>query len=192
MYSIIKRIIITIVCHILYRVKYENLEVLENVDRCLICPNHSIIFDPIYIYPKVDNLFIMAKSEIFKYKFIAKFLEFYNIFPIKRGQNDIRGIKHTIELFKENKKIRFLMFPEGGILENNENIRKVKDGAVYIACTVDVPVVPVYVTVSPKLFSRVTVNFGNPIKYDKDLYKDREKLKETSKQLLDTIYDLKT
>lgn len=61
----IKMAINVIICHLLFRVQYQNLTELENLNRCVICPNHTSIFDPFFIYPKTDNLHIMAKSEIF-------------------------------------------------------------------------------------------------------------------------------
>ena len=70
MYKLIRKIIIALSCHILFRVKYENEEVLEKIDKCLICPNHSRVFDPMFLLPKVDNMYSMAKSELFKHKLV--------------------------------------------------------------------------------------------------------------------------
>lgn len=64
------------VCRILFRVKYENLDVLNKYDKCLICPNHSRIFDPVFLYPKIDNMYSVAKSELFKNKFVSNFLSY--------------------------------------------------------------------------------------------------------------------
>ena len=44
MYKIITQIIIWLSCHIFFKVEYENLEILEKYEKCLICPNHSISF----------------------------------------------------------------------------------------------------------------------------------------------------
>ena len=55
--------------HILYRTKYTNLDKLNKFDKCLICPNHSHMFDACFIYAKTDNLSIMAKAELFNNKF---------------------------------------------------------------------------------------------------------------------------
>ena len=66
MYKIIKNIIIAFVCHFLFHVKYENLEILDQYDQCLICPNHSRIFDPVFLFPKINNMYSVAKSEAFQ------------------------------------------------------------------------------------------------------------------------------
>ena len=36
MYKLIKNIIIAFVCHFLFHVKYENLDILDKYDKCLI------------------------------------------------------------------------------------------------------------------------------------------------------------
>ena len=40
--------------HVFFRVKYINAEKLQNVDKCVICPNHSHSFDPFWVRFKVD------------------------------------------------------------------------------------------------------------------------------------------
>ena len=45
-----------LLCHFIYRVRYENKEKLQNVPRCVVCPNHTTIYDPF--------LFIMHKNGI--------------------------------------------------------------------------------------------------------------------------------
>lgn len=191
MFTIMKKIVNGLVCHLLYHVKYENIEMLEQYERCIICPSHSNILDPCFLFTKTDPLYIMAKSEIFKNKVIAKILYHYHVFPIKREKNDVKGIKTVIELFEQNEKIKLLMFPEGGILKNNTIIRKVKNGAVYLAATLNVPIIPVYITSGPKLFSKVSVKIGEPMLIEKEVLDDKELMKCKSKQLIDTIYDMK-
>ena len=56
MYKLIGKIITFISCKILFRVKYKNLEILKSYDKCMVCPNHSRIFDPIFLHPKIDNM----------------------------------------------------------------------------------------------------------------------------------------
>lgn len=94
------------VCRILFRVKYENLNVLNKYDKCLICPNHSRIFDPVFLYPKIDNMYSIAKSELFKNKFVSNFLSYCNAIPIKRNGKDFAGTMRILRLLKKHDKIR--------------------------------------------------------------------------------------
>ena len=190
MYSTIRKIIIFIVCKILFRVEYQNEENLEKYDKCLICPNHSRIYDPVFIYPKIENIYGMAKSELFKHKLVENFLKYHNIFPVDREKTDTKSLRKALKLLKDNENIRFLIFPEGKVLKDKKQRGVVKNGAVYIAAMAKVPIIPIYITARPKYFSKVVVKFGKPIFYDKLQLKDKSKIEEASKQLLKEIYTM--
>ncbi len=190
MYSITRKIIIFIVCKVLFRVEYENEEVLKKYDKCLICPNHSRIYDPIFIYPKISYMYGMAKSELFEHKLLAHFLNYHNIFPVDRNNTDVNSLRKALKLLKHKDKIKLLIFPEGKVLKHKEERGIVKNGAVYIATMANVPIIPIHITERPKYFSKVTVKFGEPIFYDKLQLKDKSKIIDTSKQLLKEIYNL--
>lgn len=189
MYAITRKIIINLVCKVLFRVKYENLEVLKNTDKCLICPNHSRIYDPIYLYPKVDNMYSMAKSELFKYRFLSHFLTYHNVFPVDREKTDAGSLRKAIKLLKSNDKIKLLIFPEGKVIKNKKQLGEVRNGAVYISALSGVPIIPVYITPRPNYFSKVTVKFGEPVYYNKEKLKDKCEIKNESKRLLKHIYE---
>lgn len=190
MYDKTRKLIIGIVCHFLFRVKYENIEVLEKFNKCLICPNHSRIFDPIFLFPKVDNMYSMAKSELFEHKVLGDFLEYHHVFPIDRERVDVSGVKKAIRLLKNNDKIKLLIFPEGRVLKDKKERGQIKNGAMYIASMLEIPIIPVYITARPKYFSRVIVKFGEPIFTSKQNLKDKEKIKSESIKLMEKIYNL--
>ena len=190
MYYITRKIIIGISCHLLFRVKYENVEVLKKFDKCLICPNHSRVFDPIFLFPKVDNMYGLAKSELFKNRILKHFLEYHNAFPVDRERADASIIKKAIRLLKRNDKIKLLIFPEGRVLKDKKERGEIKDGAVYIGAMANVPIIPVYITARPRFFSKVTVKFGEPLYTNKEDLKDKEKIKARSKKLMTEIYSM--
>lgn len=190
MYFIIRKVIIFIVCKILFRVEYRNEEILEKYDKCLICPNHSRIYDPIFIYPKISNMYGMAKSELFKHKLLANFLEFHNIFPVDRENIDAKSLRKALKLLKNNNEIKLLIFPEGKVLKDKKERGIIKNGAVYIGAMANVPIIPIYITARPRYFSKVVVKFGKPIFYNKLQLKDKNKIIDASKQLLKEIYNL--
>lgn len=191
MYKIIRGMIRFIVCYVLFRVQYENLEVLGKHEKCMICPNHSRIFDPIFLYPKIENMYSVAKAELFNNKIIAHFLKYHHAIPIKRNANDVHGMKKIIQILKQKQKIRLLIFPEGGVFKENYrgNKRKTKNGAVYISAHTNVPIIPVHITVRPKFFSKVMVSFGEPIFPNLEVLEDRNLLREESKKLMNCIYE---
>lgn len=179
-------------CHFLYKVRYTGLENLEGIEQCLICPNHSNVFDPFFIYPISSHLYIMAKAELFKHKLLARILKHYHVFPVDRTKKEPKSLFYSLEIFETHEPRQLLIFPEGGVLKTEEEIgKKIRNGATFIAAQVDVPIIPVYITRRPKLFSKIDVVFGKPFSVSKELLKDKQKLKNKSKELIDTIYQLK-
>lgn len=187
---IVKAIINFLFTHFLYRTKYTNLDKLNKFDKCLICPNHSDRFDPFFIYARTNNLSIMAKAELFENKILAAFYKYFDVFPIRRGEHDTRSLLHAIKLFRKVEKRKLLIYIEGERMHADEERGTAKAGPVFIAAEAGVPIVPVYVTKNPKMFSKVKVNFGEAIYIDKSRIKDKEYVKNESQKLLDTIYDL--
>ena len=177
--------------HLLFRVKYVNLENLNKIEKGVVCPNHSCIFDPFWVYFKVENMWIMAKAELFKNKILAKIYKAYNVFPIKRGQKDASSLLHSINVIEENDKAKLLIFPEGTRIKKDKERGRAKVGPVFIASKANVPIIPVHITKNPKLFSRVTVVFGEPIDVPNNIHEDKKEMQNYSDMLLDKIYELK-
>ena len=75
-------------------------------------------------YPKIENMYSVAKSELFRNKFVANFLTYHKAIPIEREKKDIKGTKQILKLLKEHNNIRFLIFPECGIYEDNYKYNK--------------------------------------------------------------------
>ena len=187
-----KQVVNFICCHLLFRVRYHHLENLTTTSRCVIAPNHSSIFDPFFIYPKTSNLFIMAKSELFHYRLLGKLLSHYQVFPVNRNKRDPGSLLYAISLFANpTEEKQLLLFTEGGVLKKEEEIgKRIRNGAVYISAESQVPVLPVYITRRPHLFSRVDVVFGESYLIDHALVKDKSMIKEKSKELVERIYQL--
>ena len=104
MRAIIRFFINIIFCKIFYRVKFYGKENVRNLDKCLICPNHSNTVEPAWIYSNNKHLCIMAKAELFENKFLAKLYKHFGVFPIRRGEKDVKSILHAINLFKDIEK----------------------------------------------------------------------------------------
>lgn len=191
MYKIMKTLVKGLCCHFVYRVKYIGLEKIDNSKKYIICPNHSNVLDPTFIFPIVDNLSIMAKSEIFKYRILAKIFTRYRVFPVNRKKRDVKSTLHAIECLNLEENSKFLMFPEGRILKKKEDLRnKVKNGAVYISAETGVPILPVFITRRPHLFQRVYVVIGDTIKIPEEIKDDKSKIREYSKKMINIVYDL--
>lgn len=191
MYKIMKKLVKIVCCNIIYRVKYIGLEKIDNDKKYVICPNHSNILDPTFIFPIVDNLSIMAKSEIFKNKLAAKILKRYRVFPVNRKERDVKSTLHAIECLNLENNSKLLIFPEGGIIKDSKEIRKkVKNGAVYISAKSGVEILQIFITRRPHIFQKVYVIIGDSINITKEIRHDKEKIKEYSTKMINNIYDL--
>lgn len=180
-----------ILCHLLYRVQYENVEQIKKLNRCVICPNHTSIIDPFWIYEKADNLYIMAKAELFKNKLLGAILKHYNVFPVDRGKVDVKSTLMATNIFEKNSgNVQFLIFPEGKVIQNEEEIGRVKNGAVFVAATAGVPILPVHISRNIKKFHKVTIKFGEPIEINKEVLESKEKLQAQSKEIIKSIYKM--
>ena len=179
-------------CKVLNKVNYTNIEILDKLDNCIICPNHSRVFDPIYVFPieQEENIYVMAKSELFNYRFFRWLFNKYNVFPINREKTDPRSLLKSLNIFKENNKAKLIIFPEGRVIKEDSEIKKhYKKGPVFIAAHTNIPILPVYITRRPKLFQKIDVIFGEPIYITKDDLKGKTEM--YSEELIKTIYDLK-
>lgn len=190
MISLVKLFFKIFLCKIFYRVNFINKEKEEKFDRCIICPNHSNTVEPAWIYSKTKNICIMAKAELFNNKFIGALLKYFNVFPIRRGEHDVRSLIHAINLFKNVDKRKLLIFPEGERIKASEKRGVAKVGPAYIAYKADVPIIPVYITKNAKLFSKVNIIYGDPLYVTKEMALDKEKLKAFSEELLNKCYSL--
>lgn len=187
-----KHFVNLVCCHFLYHVHYKDLESLQKYEQCLICPNHSNIFDPFFIYPVSHNLSIMAKAELFRYKLLGKLLKHYHVFPVDRTKKDPGSLFHALEIFHTKEPRQLLIFPEGGVIKTEEQVgKKVRNGATFIAAKLQIPIVPVFITRRPKLFSKVEVIFGNPFFINPSVLEDKSNLKIKSKEIIQKIYELK-
>ncbi len=179
-------------CKFLYRVEYRNEEYLDEYETYLICPNHSNIFDPFFVLPRKyeKDIHVVAKKELFKHFWFRWIAKQYNVFSIDRENVDVRSMLNTINVFKEDKKAKLILFPEGKVVKEKEELGKVyKKGATFIAMHMDKPIVPVHITWRPRLFGKVVVAFGKPYTIDNSS-KSKQYMEENTKKLIDTIYSI--
>ena len=178
-------------CSFFYRVKYHNAEVLDKYNTYLICPSHSCVFDPAFVFPtKYEfDVHVMAKSELFKHASFRWLANRYNAFAIDRENVDVKSLLQSIDVFKKNENAKLIMFPEGKIIKNEEEVGTVyKKGAAFIASHMEKAIIPVYISRRPKFFQKVHVYFGEPFMINELGTKN---LDDISKKLIKSIYALK-
>ena len=116
-------------------------------------------------------------------KYIAKKT---HVLPVNRGGHDTTTIKESIKILKNNHAL--VIFPEGtrkGIEKN----KKLHKGAVVIADSLGVPIIPVGINSKFKLFSKVKVNYGKPIEFESKKLNKNE-IEEKTEELKEIIINL--
>lgn len=191
--KLLSRVIKFFICKFLYRVEYHNIEVLDKYPTYLICPNHSCVLDPVFVFPtKYDgDIYIVAKQELFKHASFRWLAKRYNVFAIDRENVDVRSMLKSLAIFKENDKAKLIIFPEGKVVSDEEEVGKVyKKGATFVASHINKPIIPVYITRKPVFFHKVDVVYGEPYMIGTENGKGK-KLDNISVELINKIYSLK-
>lgn len=153
-------------CKTYYKVEYIGLENIERNDGFIIAPNHITEFDPLLIAMASKRLFYyIGKYELFKNPILAKAITGLNGFPVMRGKGDMRAINYAVELIRRGEVL--CIFPEG-TRSVDGTPKTAKSGVGYIARHSKCDVIPtaIYMENKDKKGSKVTVKFGEPIRYD--------------------------
>ena len=172
---------------IVFRVKCVGQENIQNKGAYIICANHTSNWDaPILVSNLKRKVYVMAKAELFKNKFIKWFGDKCCVFPEKRGMRDIESIKYSLKLLKDGEIL--VIFPEGtrkGLEKNG----KAQNGVAYMAIRTGVPVIPVGIQGEMKPFRKVKLNIGEPLDFSqyKSNKPEKEILDKVSKEIMDNI-----
>ena len=179
-----------VLCKTFFRVKFEGRENVDFSKRYVFVANHVSAIDAMLIYTDIQDLGIMAKAELFKNKLFAKVLSSQGVFPIERGKKDFGHVYHAVKIITKHDK-NLLIFPEGTRKSNSKGV-KAKHGAVYIAATADVQIVPMHITEKIRLFRKIRIVYGKPIelKVDYENIKDKKLLAEETERIMNIVYSM--
>lgn len=172
---------------VVFRVEKIGEENIKEKGAYLICANHRSNWDaPILVSNLKRKVYVMAKAELFKNKFIKWFGRKCCVFPVKRGMRDIESIKYSLNLLKDGEIL--VIFPEG-TRNGMEKNGKAQNGVAYMAIRTGVPVIPVGIQGEMKPFKKVKLNIGEPLDFSQ--YKtnkpEKEILDKVSKEIMDNI-----
>ena len=172
---------------IVFRVKCVGQENIQNKGAYIICANHTSNWDEQILVSNLKRkVYVMAKAELFKNKFIKWLGDKCCVFPVKRGMRDIESIKYSLKLLKDGEIL--VIFPEGtrkGLEKNG----KAQNGVAYMAIRTGVPVIPVGIQGEMKQFRKVKLNIGEPLDFSqyKSNKPEKEILDKVSKEIMDNI-----
>ena len=176
---------------IVYRIKINGKENIPEDGAALICPNHVHALDSVLVVVHAKRkINVLAKEELFKNKVLRWLAKIFGVYPVKQNSADLSAIKTSLKILR-NKEL-LLIFPEG-TRNGLERGRPIKNGAMTIAIKAGVPIVPIGIKGSFKVFSKVTINIGKPRYYDeyKDKINDKEVISKLTEVLMKEIVRLR-
>ena len=168
-YRIIYAIFAGIVSFI-FNYKVINQDKEPDKGGCIVCANHVSATDAIalcYAFKK-NQVYFMAKKELFKIPVLAPLIKLLGAFPIDRGGNDVGAVKTAIGLVSDGKTLG--IFPQGHRYPGEDpRETRTKNGMALIATKAQADIVPAYIWRKNnrfKLFRRTYIILGDVIPYE--------------------------
>ena len=155
----------------------------------IVACNHISNFDPPLLGVAMPRpVSYMAKKELFAMPVLAWVIPRLNAFPVDRQAGGTAAVRASLRMLKEGRCVG--IFPEGG--RNVTGTNEEKAGAAFLAAAAGVPVVPAAIVGTRKLrlFQRVTVTFGDPIRVVRNRQSDGDDLEKGAAEIMQRIRTL--
>ena len=171
---------LSLVYRIAFRVKISGEVPKEG--SYILCCNHINYLDAaaIVLFNKRKVNFV-AKEDLFMHRSLMWLGHLFDAIPIKRDMQDIEAMKRCLKVLKNGELLG--IFPEGTRKGMEKNV-KAKNGAAFMAIKSKAKVIPIGIHGTFKPFSKVYVNYGQPI--DLSQY-DKEQLDDATDKIMQDI-----
>ena len=161
-----------------YRIAYR-IKITGSVPEegaYILCCNHINYLDAaaIVLFNKRKVNFV-AKEDLFTHGILNWLGHLFDAIPIKRNMQDIEAMKRCLKVLKNGELLG--IFPEGTRKGMEKNM-KAKNGAAFMAIKGKVKVIPVGIHGTFKPFSKVYINYGEPIDFSGYTKDDLDKATE--------------
>lgn len=182
---------------LLFRVRVEGRGNIPTVGGIVLACNHCSYVDPVLIGVAAGReLWYVTKREVFPLPLLGRLILKLHAMPIDRSRGDRVGLRTMESHLKGGRAI--LLFPEGKRNRSGQFLIP-KSGVGMVVFRTSVPVVPVYLSGTVNVWKnligldRVTVRFGEPIRFRPDQLPQRRKeaYKSISCEVMQKISDLK-
>lgn len=177
--------VVTVLFHILYRIEVKGKENIKE-GNYIVCANHSQKSDSVFVVTAIGakhRMRAMGKKELWDIKPLGWILSGIGAFPVDRKSADVKAIKTSMKALNDGQKL--IIFPEG--TRKQEFDGAAKAGAAMLAQRTNSPVLPVYIPQNKKMFSKVTIIFGEPFTVEGDR---KEGYQKGADEIVRKIYSL--
>ncbi len=189
------RILVSLPTLLIYRMRAIGVENVPKSGALILAPNHfsqmDHFFVGLYLRRKVR---FMAKSQMFGPPVLTYIYKHGGVFPVRRGHRDEESIKTALHDPRQGEML--LVYAEGGRSRSGK-LGEVKPGIGRIALESGAPVVPVAIHGSEKVrrwkrlrFPKVTVRFGEPLRFPTEEAPSRERQLEVAEQIFAPVREM--
>lgn len=191
----IARCIMTPPTLLLYRPRVIGIENVPKTGPAILAPNHFSQMDHFFcgVYLR-RNIRFMGKSQLFGPPVLTWILHHGGAFPVRRGYMDEEAFKTAAAVLEHGNLL--LIYAEGGRSRSGE-LGKPRHGVGRIALESGVPVIPVAIHGSAQVrhvrrlrFPKITVQFGEPIQFERNLEAGRQEWAETAETIFGRVRDM--
>jgi 1-acyl-sn-glycerol-3-phosphate acyltransferase len=192
-YELVRLLLVPYIA-ILYRSRCIDSQKVPSEGPVLLAPNHFSFLDHFFVAAYLRRkVQFMAKSQLF-----ARPMQFIythgGVFPVLRGRRDEEAFKTAHAILARGDMV--LMYLEGGRSRSGD-LGEARPGVGRLALESGVPVVPVAIFGSQgarnwkKLqFPKVTVHFGDPIRFERVEHPSREQAQAASDLVFEQVHEL--
>lgn len=130
-----------VITNLLCRYRVAGRERIPREGPLLIVANHLVWYDPAVlaiIFPR--RLWIMAKSEVFRWPLVGLGCRLTGQIPVHRGESDRAALEKALAYLRQGRAV--LIFPEGTVARQ-EQMLAAHTGAAMLALRSGAPILPV-------------------------------------------------
>jgi len=139
----IQWLLLRILARSYFRVKFIGTEHIPPTGLVILAANHCSYLDPLMVgLGLTRQISFLAKQELFRIPLLGMWLRWVGVFPVARGEGDMKALRTSLRLLKEGAVI--LLFPEGTRSQDGR-LQKLETGVSWLAIQSGVPVLPVYI-----------------------------------------------
>lgn len=146
----------------------EGGEKVPKTGTCILVSNHISGFDPIAVGLAIPTRRVryMAKAELFRFAPFGWVLRGIGAYPVRREEISKEFLKQTLSILRTNQAL--LIFGEGTRNRTTAPLLPLKMGFAYLSEMAPSPVIPVYITGTKSITSKIIrptvyIRFGDPI-----------------------------